>query len=84
MMVESEALELPEDVMLGGVVYGHEQMQAAIQAIDELAEQAGKPAWDWKPPAKNEALIARSRRAVGAGPARGLRHQAEAGAQSAA
>jgi polyribonucleotide nucleotidyltransferase len=59
MMVESEALELPEDVMLGGVVYGHEQMQAAIQAINELAEVAAKPAWDWKPPAKDEALIAR-------------------------
>ncbi len=58
MMVESEALELPEDVMLGGVVYGHEQMQAAIQAIHELAEVAGKPAWEWQPPAKNEALIA--------------------------
>jgi polyribonucleotide nucleotidyltransferase len=59
MMVESEALELPEDVMLGGVVYGHEQMQAAIRAINELAEVAGKPAWEWTPPAKNEALIAR-------------------------
>src|SRR5918912_2358013 len=51
MMVESEALELPEDVMLGGVVYGHEQMQAAIQAIHELAEVAGKPAWEFQPPA---------------------------------
>ena len=59
MMVESEALELSEDVMLGGVVYGHEQMQAAIQAIHELAEVAGKPAWDFKPPVKDEALIAR-------------------------
>jgi polyribonucleotide nucleotidyltransferase len=59
MMVESEALELPEDAMLGGVVYGHEQMQAAIQAIHELAEQAGKPAWEWKAPEKDEALIAR-------------------------
>ncbi|HEY5899061.1 MAG TPA: polyribonucleotide nucleotidyltransferase [Burkholderiales bacterium] len=59
MMVESEALELPEEVMLGGVVYGHEQMQAAIQAIDELAEVAGKPAWEFQPPAKDEALIAR-------------------------
>jgi len=59
MMVESEALELPEDVMLGGVVYGHEQMQAAIQAIHELAEQAGKPAWEWQPPVKDEALIGR-------------------------
>ncbi len=59
LMVESEALELSEDVMLGGVVFGHEQMQAAIQAIHELAEAAGKPAWDWQPPAKDEALIAR-------------------------
>jgi polyribonucleotide nucleotidyltransferase len=59
LMVESEAQELPEDVMLGGVVFGHEKMQAAIQAIHELAEAAGKPAWDWQPPAKNEALIAR-------------------------
>jgi polyribonucleotide nucleotidyltransferase len=59
LMVESEALELPEDVMLGAVGFGHEQMQTAIQAIHELAEQAGKPAWDWQPPAKNEALIAR-------------------------
>jgi len=59
LMVESEALELPEDVMLGAVGFGHEQMQAAIQAIHELAEEAAKPAWDWQPPAKNEALIAR-------------------------
>jgi len=59
LMVESEAQELPEDVMLGAVVFGHEQMQAAIRAIDELAEVAGKPAWDVQLPAKNEALIAR-------------------------
>jgi polyribonucleotide nucleotidyltransferase len=59
MMVESEALELNEDVMLGGVMHGHEQMQAAIQAIHELAEVAGKPAWEWKAPEKDEALIAR-------------------------
>jgi polyribonucleotide nucleotidyltransferase len=59
MMVESEALELPEDIMLGGVVFGHEQMQAAIQAIHSLTEEAGKPAWEWQPPAKDEALIAR-------------------------
>jgi len=59
MMVESEALELPEDAMLGGVMYGHEQMQAAIQAIHELAEQAGKPAWEWQQPVKNEVLQAR-------------------------
>jgi polyribonucleotide nucleotidyltransferase len=59
LMVESEAKELSEDVMLGSVVYGHEQMQAAIKAIHELADQAAKPAWDWKPAAHNEALIAR-------------------------
>ena len=59
LMVESEALELTEDVMLGAVVFGHEQMQAAIRAIEELAEQAAKPAWDWKPAPKNEALAAR-------------------------
>jgi polyribonucleotide nucleotidyltransferase len=59
MMVESEAHELSEDVMLGAVVFGHEQMQTAIQAINELAEVAGKPAWDWQPPAKDDALVAR-------------------------
>ncbi|KAB2970278.1 MAG: polyribonucleotide nucleotidyltransferase [Zoogloea sp.] len=59
LMVESEALELPEDVMLGGVVFGHTQMQAAINAINELVEVAGKPEWNWQPPAKDEALIAR-------------------------
>lgn len=59
LMVESEALELPEDVMLGGVVFGHTQMQAAINAINELVDVAGKPEWDWQAPAKNEALIAR-------------------------
>jgi polyribonucleotide nucleotidyltransferase len=56
LMVESEALELPEDVMLGAVVYGHEQMQSAITAIEELAEVAGKPSWDWQAPARDEAL----------------------------
>ncbi|MEK6244544.1 MAG: polyribonucleotide nucleotidyltransferase, partial [Pseudomonadota bacterium] len=59
LMVESEALELPEDVMLGAVVYGHEQMQVAITAIEELAEVAGKPSWDWKAPATDEALVAK-------------------------
>ncbi|NLJ51127.1 MAG: polyribonucleotide nucleotidyltransferase, partial [Alcaligenaceae bacterium] len=58
LMVESEAKQLPEDVMLGGVVFGHEQMQAAINAINALVEEAGKPAWDWQPAAKNESLIA--------------------------
>ncbi len=59
LMVESEALELPEDVMLGAVVFGHQQMQAAIKAINELVEEAGKPEWDWQPPARDEALVAR-------------------------
>ena len=59
LMVESEALELPEDVMLGAVVFGHEQMQAAINAIEELAEVAAKPSWDWKAPEKDEALAAK-------------------------
>ena len=59
LMVESEAQELSEDVMLGAVVFGHEQMQAAVNAINELVEVAGKPEWDWQPPAKDEALIAR-------------------------
>ncbi len=59
LMVESEARELPEDVMLGAVEFGHERMQAAIQAIDELAEVAAKPAWDWQPAAQNDALVQR-------------------------
>ncbi len=59
LMVESEALELPEDVMLGAVTFGHEQMQAAIRVIDELAEVAGKPAWKVQMPQKNDALIVR-------------------------
>ncbi|HXX10436.1 MAG TPA: polyribonucleotide nucleotidyltransferase, partial [Burkholderiales bacterium] len=56
-MVESEASELGEEIMLGAVVYGHEQMQPVINMINELAEQAGKPLWDWAPPAKDQALI---------------------------
>jgi polyribonucleotide nucleotidyltransferase len=56
LMVESEALELPEDAMLGAVVYGHEQMQHAIRAIHELAEVAAKPGWEWQPPARDESL----------------------------
>jgi len=59
LMVESEARELPEDVMLGAVVFGHEQMQTAIRAINELADQAAKPAWDWKPAVQNETLVNR-------------------------
>ncbi|MBP6097564.1 MAG: polyribonucleotide nucleotidyltransferase [Methyloversatilis sp.] len=56
LMVESEAMQLSEEVMLGAVVFGHEQMQAAINAINELVEVAGKPEWDWQAPARDEAL----------------------------
>ena len=56
LMVESEASGLPEDVMLGAVLYGHQQMQAAIAAINKLAAEAGKPRWDWKPADENAAL----------------------------
>jgi polyribonucleotide nucleotidyltransferase len=59
MMVESEAKELPEDVMLGAVVFGHEQMQPVIKMINELAAEAGKDAWDWTPPEPDTALIAK-------------------------
>jgi len=59
LMVESEAQELPEEVMLGSVMFGHRQMQIAIQAINELADEAGKPMWDWTAPAKDESLAAR-------------------------
>jgi polyribonucleotide nucleotidyltransferase len=59
LMVESEAQELSEDAMLGAVVFGHDQMQTAIRAINELADEAGKPAWDWQPPAQDQSLVAR-------------------------
>ena len=59
LMVESEAKQLSEEIMLGAVMFGHEQMQAAIKAINEMVEVAGKPEWDWQAPAKDEALIAR-------------------------
>jgi len=59
LMVESEAQQLSEEIMLGAVVFGHTQMQAAIEAINQLVEEAGKPEWDWQPPAKDEPLIAR-------------------------
>ncbi len=58
LMVESEAKILPEDVMLGAVVFGHEQMQVAIKAIRELAAEAGKPAWAWTAPETDKDLVA--------------------------
>ncbi len=57
MMVESEAKELSEEIMLGAVVYGHEQMQAVIKMINEMVTEAGKDAWDWAAPAPDNALI---------------------------
>ena len=59
LMVESEADQLTEEVMLAGIVYGHEQMQVVIDAINRLVEKAGKPEWDWKPAVREEALISR-------------------------
>ena len=56
LMVESEANCLSEEVMLGAVLFGHEQMKAAIDAINKLTAEAGKPRWDWKAPAANVAL----------------------------
>jgi polyribonucleotide nucleotidyltransferase len=59
LMVESEAEQLSEEVMLGAVVFGHEQGNIAIAAINELVRDAGKPEWSWQAPAKNEPLIAK-------------------------
>jgi len=59
LMVESEAQQLSEEVMLGAVVYGHEQGKLAIAAINELVRDAGKPEWNWQAPAKDEAFIAK-------------------------
>jgi polyribonucleotide nucleotidyltransferase len=59
LMVESEAMQLSEEIMLGAVVFGHEQGNIAINAIHELVRDAGKPVWDWKAPAKDEPLIAK-------------------------
>ena len=57
LMVESEADCLDEEVMLGAVMFGHEQMQTAIKAIAELVAEAGNPAWDWQPAEKDEELV---------------------------
>lgn len=57
LMVESEAQQLTEDQMLGAVLYAHQEMQAAIQVIGELAAEAGKPAWNWQPEEENTALL---------------------------
>ncbi|NBT10927.1 MAG: polyribonucleotide nucleotidyltransferase [Betaproteobacteria bacterium] len=59
LMVESEADQLTEEVMLGAVVFGHEQGNIAIAAINELVRDAGKPEWNWQAPAKDEDFIAK-------------------------
>ena len=59
LMVESEAQELPEDVMLGAVVYGHQQMRTVIDIINEMVDEAGRPLWDWTAPTKEESLVTR-------------------------
>ena len=59
LMVESEAQVLPEDVMLGAVVYGHEQMQAVIQAINAFADEVNPEGWDWQAPVTNSELVAK-------------------------
>ena len=59
LMVESEASQLSEEIMLGAIVFGHEQGNIAINAIHELVRDAGKPMWAWQAPAKDEALIAK-------------------------
>ena len=66
LMVESEAQELPEAVMLGAVVFGHEQMQAAITAINELADAVNPEVWDWQPSENNADLVAQIREIAGA------------------
>jgi polyribonucleotide nucleotidyltransferase len=65
LMVESEARELSEDVMLGAVMFGHQQMQIAIDTINELVAEAGKPKWNWQAPAKNDAMIDAIKAAIG-------------------
>lgn len=57
LMVESEADELSEDVMLGAVTYGHDQMQQVIDMINELADEAGVTAWDWQPAEQDLSLV---------------------------
>ncbi len=59
LMVESEADQLSEEVMLGGVVFGHDQGKIAIAAINDLVREGGKPEWNWQPPAKDEPFIAK-------------------------
>ena len=65
LMVESEAAELSEDVMLGAVMFGHREMQVAIAAINEMVAEAGKPKWDWQPVTRSADLVDTIRNAIG-------------------
>src|SRR5690554_1563001 len=67
LMVESEANELSEEVMLGAVMFGHQQMQVAIDTINELVAEAGKPKWEWTLPARSESLVNTLRDNIGQG-----------------
>ncbi len=65
LMVESEADELTEDQMLGGVLFAHEEFQVAIEAISQFAAEAGKPTWNWQAPAENTTLVEAVKAEVG-------------------
>ena len=65
LMVESEAKLLSEEVMLGAVMFGHQQLQAVVRAIAELATEAAKPSWDWQPPARDSAMVDALKGAIG-------------------
>jgi len=65
LMVESEADVLSEEVMLGAVMFGHREMQVAINAINELVAEAGKPKWEWAAPAADPAMVDALKAAVG-------------------
>jgi polyribonucleotide nucleotidyltransferase len=67
LMVESEASELSEDIMLGAVLYAHQEMQAVIQVIEELAGEVGKPKWDWQSEPENVAVAERLQADIGVG-----------------
>ncbi|MGL4580864.1 MAG: polyribonucleotide nucleotidyltransferase [Shewanella xiamenensis] len=67
LMVESEAQALPEEIMLGSVVYGHDQQQVVIKAIAEFKAEAGKPAWNWTAPVQDETLVAQIKALAEAG-----------------
>ena len=83
LMVESEAKELSEDQMLGGVLYGHMEMQTAIGAIKELAAEAGKPRWNYQPPAPDTALAEKLEASIGQGLAQAYRVTAKQERQDA-